>query len=244
MNLISRSQLILLLGLVVFGCKKKPLPPLEPLCNSAQIFMHRVNDPNDAIHLFPNYEGIELDVFFDYSNQHFIVKHDKESLSKITLEKYFSVCKKFPNAKYWIDFKNLKDVHSYAPLARLNYLDEKFKIKNRIIIESKQAEKLHSIGREGYFTSYWIVKPHENETVELANKIKYDLTKFQFNALSGREEIAPFFQKYFGEYTLNYWTTDASNELRASEIFLSQNKGGILLVDDREIYKKVKLPMQ
>ena len=87
------------------------------------------------------------------------MKHAKEDESTLTLEKYFTVCQEYSNANYWIDLKNLKEIHSLAPIARLNYLDSKFKIKNRIIIESKEAEKLSNIGKEGYFTSYWITTP-------------------------------------------------------------------------------------
>lgn len=232
----------------LISCTKKSVEshnsriPLMPFSDSFQLFIHRVNDPNEAVHLLPHYAGVEIDVYFDYAEQCFIVKHDKEEASNITLEKYFTACHNYPKAKYWIDFKNLKHIHSLAPISRLNYLDSKFKIKNRIIIESKEAEKLHNIGREGYFTSYWIITPYEEDKTDVINKVKSDLTKFQFNAISGNQDISPIFQKHFSSHVHHYWTSKNTDELISVDEARKDEQCKIVLVDDREIFQKVIVP--
>ncbi len=239
----NKNQFLLPLALILCCCcNPKPQPSLNPFIDKFQVFMHRVNDPYEALLLLPHYTGLELDVFFDYTNQCFIVKHDEDGESTLTLENYFTVCQGYPNAKYWIDFKNLKKIHSLAPISRLNYLNAKFNLKNRIIIESKDAEKLHNIGREGYFTSYWITPPSKTDTKAAVSRVKNDLANFQFNALSGNEKIASFFQTYFSDYTHHYWTSKKTDEITSIYQAQKDEKCKILLVDDREVFQKVTIP--
>ena len=74
------------------------------------------------------------------------------------------------------------------------------------------------------------------------NEIKSDLAKFQFNALSGNEDISSIFQQYFSDYTHHYWTSKKTDEITSIYQAQKDKKCKILLVDDREIFQKIILP--
>lgn len=105
--------------------------------------------------------GTELDVFFDVKLQDFIVSHDFPYNLKdgrlLTLENVFSEFGS--NYKFWLDYKNLGDLpinEQINSLNRLIYLSTNYGTKDKLIIESQDADALASFTTKGFTTSYWV----------------------------------------------------------------------------------------
>jgi hypothetical protein len=93
--------------------------------------------------LSKEFNGVEIDVFFNSKLNCFDVKHHGE-LSEFTLSEYYDLTKK-TNLKYWIDFKNLdkKNVNKSIELLNSIFIDENS--KNDVIVESKNIVQLSKL---------------------------------------------------------------------------------------------------
>ena len=75
-----------------------------------KLWAHRVLNPSDAKSLSKEFNGVEIDVFFNSKLSCFEVKHHGQ-FSELTLSEYYSLTKTL-NLKYWIDFKNLSKINA------------------------------------------------------------------------------------------------------------------------------------
>ena len=235
----KRESFILFIGMWFFiSCNKEPLPPLSPFTESCAIFAHRVNTIEELKTLLTYYKGVELDVHFDNSTKSFFIKHDAEDPSILTLEDYFQVGNANKELKYWLDFKNLDDVALELVQERLEKLDDLYKIKNKIIIESWNHKRLSSFSKQGYYTSYWTedVTSSIEDSIQIISKLKEILTKYQFNALSCKSTMYEVYNEKFPQYVHHYWTRYGVNEHNSIEKLCASSKTGIILVDDRTLY--------
>ena len=57
----------------------------------------------------------------------------------MSFEKFLSFISSAEVKKIWVDFKNLAGTNAKDALARLNYLDERFNLKGKLIIESEST---------------------------------------------------------------------------------------------------------
>ena len=105
-----------------------------------KLWAHRVLNPSDAKSLSKEFNGVEIDVFFNSKLSCFEVKHHGQ-FSELTLSEYYSLTKTI-NLKYWIDFKNLSKKNANKSIELLNsiFIDENS--KNDVIIESKNIVQL------------------------------------------------------------------------------------------------------
>ena len=106
-------------------------------------------------------KGTELDIYYDIEMNDFVVSHDfpynlKEG-KLLMLEEVFNA---FGNVNYyWLDFKNLKNMSEKdvrSSILRMTSLTDKYKIKDKIIIESTNVNNLFHLTKAGFNTSYFI----------------------------------------------------------------------------------------
>lgn len=103
--------------------------------------------------------GVEIDIYYDEKLDQFIVSHDipyhkQEDGSLLALEK---VVEKFPKLKFWLDFKNLYPHNASLALRRFKNLDARWKLKQRVLLESQQGKALAEFAKSGYAAVYWIL---------------------------------------------------------------------------------------
>jgi len=173
---------------------------------SSRIFPHRVDSIGKLKDIWNNgFRSFEVDVRFgDNNTSKFFIGHNLGD-SKITLEKFLSSIKYNNIERVWLDFKNLnKDNYKDASI-RLEYLDRKFKIKNKFIVESgnkMQFFKFFNIS--GWHTSYYmptkivkLIKEHKNiEMEQLSLKISKQVKMQNVSAISFDSRLYPFVKKY------------------------------------------------
>lgn len=119
--------------------------------------VHRVNSEAKLDELRDKgISNIEIDVFVD--NGRVMVGHELASASSLTLEQYFDIVhKKIPDFGFiWLDMKDLNIANESLIYNTLMTLDRLYRIKHRVLIESRYIDALPRFVREGWSTGYYL----------------------------------------------------------------------------------------
>lgn len=213
--------------------QRKNITQLQLRSETSRIIPHRVNSVGKLKDVwFDGFKSFELDVRFgDYGNNQFIVGHDLGDQSEMSFENFLSLISSTEIKKIWVDFKNLTETTSKGALARLNYLDERFNLKGKLIIESGSTGEFFSkFKNDGWHISYYlptgkIIKfQNENKAIEmneLAEIIVEQSESQKLSAVSFDRRLYPFVKKYLEPRISNdvvYHTWDLSLKLFDSKL--------------------------
>jgi len=171
-----------------------------------KLWAHRVLDVNQIEDLSNEFNGFEVDVFYNSNKNLFDVKHHGNE-SDISLDEYFKACKDM-SLKFWIDFKNLNQNNVNPSIQLLNNLTNKYNLKSKIIIESKEIELLSKFKEEGFYTSYWLPNYHFLKSILNINKIKRNILDYEPSVISMPYSSVWFYSKKFPNYPIHCWTND------------------------------------
>ena len=116
-----------------------------------RILPHRVNSIERFQYLYSDFKGFECDIIL--SDNHLYVAHDPEDISSLTLSHFLE--KDDQKKIFWLDVKNLGVGNVETFCMHLNLLNDKYNLKNRIIIESGAPVLLRQIADSGYLTSLY-----------------------------------------------------------------------------------------
>ena len=174
-----------------------------------KLWAHRVLNPSDAKSLSKEFNGVEIDVFFNSKLNCFEVKHHGE-FSDLTLSEYYSQTKK-TNLKYWIDFKNLSNKNANKSIELLNsiFIDETS--KNDMIVESKNIIQLSKFKNHGFFISYWVESFHFIKSFYSVFEVKKNIEIFSPDVISMPYNSIDFYRKKFPNYPIHCWTNGMTN---------------------------------
>ncbi len=174
---------------------------------SGRLLPHRVNTigkMRDIVSAGIN--SFEIDIHYATvdSETFFEVGHDGETMSGMRLEEFLAqIPENFK--KIWLDVKNVRPDNVSGIVKKLNELDSKYDIKNRIIVESSDrsaAPKL--LVDEGYHVSYYlpttkvlsIMKEKEEPKKILANELAKIVQLQHSSAVSFDLRLYDFVKKY------------------------------------------------
>jgi hypothetical protein len=204
-----------------------------------KLWMHRLLDPkneNDNLEEFPGYE---IDVFYNKKKNIFEVKHHGKEY-KHTLLSFFSEFRSLEGKYFWIDFKNLNSDNFVNSKAVLDYLCNKYNIKERIIIESKNIAVLKRYKESDYFISYWLPNYHLFGSIFSIFDVRSNILKVIPNAISCDYHSLHFYTKKFPNYTIHCWTNEMVEEKDKERILkISKNENiRIILTDFKDNFLK------
>ncbi len=137
--------------------KSGRLPVKINFCNIkpySKTWAHRVNTLERFKFLSDQFQGFEMDIVFDEQHGFFDVRHPPATSINLSLERYLQATES-KGKLFWLDVKNLTNRNEEAVLNCLKKLDDQYKIRERIIIESNNILQLSRISDAGYFTSYY-----------------------------------------------------------------------------------------
>ena len=147
------------------------------------------------------FQGVEIDVYFDGEKSEFIVSHDlpykKQKNGKLLNLK--AVFEKFENLKFWLDLKNLNSSNQKKIIQRLNQLNQQFKIKGRILIESQNGRILRHLALEGYHSVFWILVNQKRKRYwlnELERRLLILMTPFAGVSMDYKQLMGPIGEMY------------------------------------------------
>lgn len=213
-----------------------------------KVWAHRVDSMGSLLESKDIFSGVELDVVFSDEKRRFFIYHPPAANVGLSLEQYLIQ----DNGKlhYWFDWKNATDANIKNAILRLNVLNDKYSLKQRVIIETSFPNIYsESISMEGWISSYYLptkeILSAMNDDVEglsrIAKEIKTIVTTHKYNAISFDWRLLPFFDKYLKQFAVSndlgiftwnqYLRIDQEDAPRRIKDILEQHKIDVLLVN-------------
>lgn len=182
---------------------------IEYLGYNTKVWAHQVNTLDKLRYAQKFYNGIEVDVVYDSENNTFDVNHPPSKSIDLSLDTYFSSI----NDRYlniWIDFKNLSETNSNQALEILEKIVTKYSInKQRVIIESTNAESLIKFKSSGFQTSFYLPQlanlNDDKVLIARVDSIANLLEKYPTTAISCHMNAYEVVNKYFKSNTKYLW---------------------------------------
>jgi hypothetical protein len=205
--------------IVLFSCNKDKMferkaartpAPLYDFPNN-KLWAHRINTVEEANEAFAKFDGVETDVYYLNDKMEFFTGHGVASA--LSLDSLFAGITDVSEHYYWIDMKNLNKANLVNSVIEMRRIVTKYKLKDKLIIESIEPELLAFFKEVGMYTSR-SVRSTYNKTDELLLKtqLQHELRRYKFDALSADYSMYPFLKKYFNYYNLHIWTNNLSGE--------------------------------
>ena len=174
---------------------------------SNRVFPHRVNSVGKLKDIWNNgFRSFELDIRFGDSNSSCFQVGHNHGVMGLTLEDYLLSIPYSKIERVWLDFKNLTKNNYKQALKRLNYLDEKFDLKRKVIVESGTTSSyFKELNKSGWHISYYmpttqiVTQLKENKVEEmkkLALKIASQTHAQNLSAISFDDRLYPFVKQY------------------------------------------------
>ena len=197
---------------------------LEPYSNS--ILMNKdkswkkgVNTKARMNDLNSDEAGFECDVYFDTTSKLFDVHHDPDKSTGYSLDNLLELYQqKKLQASIWLDIKNLDDSNASSVLHALVEMRNKYKLQNKMLVESGRADLLTAFSDSTFYTVYYapFFNPYKISKDEMnlwADSIASVVSKSKVNALSGYYFQCSFLSHYFPQYPTLTWIDNSSFSL-------------------------------
>lgn len=155
--------------------------------------------------------GFECDIYFDTTTRSFYIHHDSDKSIGYNLNDLLQLyAQKRMQASIWLDIKNLNDSNSELILHSLIQFRNKYRLQNKILVESSRADLLTVFSDSSFFTSYYVpfFNPYTISKTELnlwGDSIASVISKSRINALSGYYFQTDFLSHYFYQYPVLTW---------------------------------------
>lgn len=192
---------------------------------SNRIIPHRVNSIGKLKDIWNDgFRSFEFDVSFgDNDTQSFYIGHDSDVMG-LKMENFLLSINFQKIQKVWMDFKNLNQDNYTQVIERLHYLDKKYQIKKKFIVESSTTSPFFKeIRKAGWHTSYYMPtrriinllkqknhKEMENLAIDIARQTKIQ----NLSAISFDHRLYPFIKNHLESKLSNeivYHIWDAPN---------------------------------
>lgn len=202
-----------------------------------KIWIHRVNSL-ERLKLVQNlFDGMELDIVF--KNGVFDVGHSSTPSIGLSLDTFLANVKNPTKHHFWLDLKNLSTTNANQIIGQLNYLDNKYHIKQNLIIESPSIESLPLLKNANYITSYYIpdiASLKDSSRSFHINKTAENMSIYDPNAISHNINNYYFMSKHFKEKPKLLWAlhlnwNDSSNHKRIEKILEKDSTIKVCLVN-------------
>lgn len=119
-----------------------------------KLLPHRVNSLERFRYLYDQFEGFECDIRIDPVQRAFYIAHDPEEISSLTFKRYLE--NDMEHKLFWLDVKNLDANTVSFFLSNLDFLNNRYGLKDRIIVESGNPYFLKRVAASGYLTSLYL----------------------------------------------------------------------------------------
>lgn len=176
--------------------------------------------------------GVELDLFYDETLCSFLVVHDMNEQDTLILDQLLSGLT--TKGQFWFDLKNLKKGNSSQIIESLIKIEHKHELRNKFVVESKNASELNVLSQLGFFTCLWIsTSQNENLIVEFYRNLKNKINLLN-NTYSAISMPYYYYQRegktLYGNFPIHCWVSPEEYE-REKEVIIADDKLKIVLFD-------------
>lgn len=181
------------------------------LINNDKNWKKGVNTKERMNDFAENAVGFECDIYFDSVARSFDVHHDPDKSTSYSLDSLLQLYQqKNLISSMWLDIKNLDDSNTGSVLQALIELRNKYKLHDKILIESGRANLLSTFSDSSFFTAYYVpffnpYQTNEKATKFWADSIASEINHAKINALSGYYFQCSFLRHYFPNYPVLTW---------------------------------------
>ena len=126
------------------------------LTNKDKSWKKGVNTHESMNGLNPDDAGFECDVYFDTAAKSFDVHHDPNKSTGYSLDNLLALYhQRKLQASIWLDIKNLDDSNAALVLPALIEIRNKYKLQNKMLVESGRADLLTAFSDSAFYTAYY-----------------------------------------------------------------------------------------
>ncbi len=182
------------------------------LINTGKVWVKAVNTITRMNEIDKQSSGLECDVYFDTEKRIFDVHHDEDKSIGMNLDDLLKVySNRGLQASIWLDFKNLDRGNANLSFSTLLSLRNKYRLREKVIVESSEAELLKPFSDSGFYTSYYtpFFNPYlagDDLLKHWVDSLTQVVNRSSVNALSGYYFQYPFLHRYFPKYPLLIWS--------------------------------------
>ena len=174
---------------------------------SSRVFPHRINSIGKLKDIWNDgFRSLELDARYGDNNTTFFQMGHNDGVMGIKMEEFLLSVEYSEIERVWLSVKNLNQNNYREAIKRLEYLDKKYNVKKKFIVESGTTTAFFKEVREaGWHTSYYmptekIVKllkdKNTTEMKKLAKKIADQTISQNVSAVSFDHRLYPFVKQY------------------------------------------------
>ncbi len=174
---------------------------------SSRIFPHRVNSTGKLKDIWNDgFRSFELDAHFNGNDRDYFQMGHHSGVMGVKMEDFLLSVKHSDIQRIWFDFKNLNQENHKAAIKRLEYLDRKYDIKKKFIVESGTTDPFFKEFRKaGWHTSYYMPTRRIAEMLKekkifelkkLATQIAKQVKSQNVSAVSFDHRLYPFVKQY------------------------------------------------
>ena len=173
-----------------------------------KLLPHRINTIGEMnIILNAGLCGFEIDVLLnnDVSEPAFLVGHDLDTLTGVNLDYVLGEASPDQIKKLWLDIKKVTKDQIPLIIARLHYLDKKYNLKSKAIIETNFfGEETNKIAEAGYQLSYYLPTAAITSTFDQSEEKKQELAIELLNRIESMRPIAVSFDLKLYSFVKDY----------------------------------------
>lgn len=207
---------------------------LNILTPKNKIWAHRFNSLINIQKRIDSFYGIEVDIFYNKTNNNFEVKHDLKSTG-IDLEFFLDSVLKVKEVLFWFDYKNLNEQTNSGVSTLCTILFER-QLEKLSFVESCYGDNLESFNGK-VATSFWVsatLIPEQKKKRDNLYEEKYKhIKQLNVNMLSANYKMYDFITEYFPNHKCNYWMSGSLTKEKKSvlnKMAISPNVN-IILID-------------
>ena len=176
-----------------------------------KLLPHRVNTIGKAREAIASGAcGLEIDILIENNQDQIVfqVGHDTQALANMTLEEFFAQITISNIDKIWLDIKNLNQSLIPGTIQHLKYLDKKYDLNKKLLVETSFfGESTAQIFESGFKLSYYLptgaivkaMQDGELAQTELAQTLTSRITKTRANNISFDLRVYPFVKTHLEE---------------------------------------------
>lgn len=128
---------------------------LYALKGTDRLWPHRVNSIQRFRYLYPEFAGFECDIQFDPATSLLRIGHDSAGPDSLAAYLKADTGQK---KLFWLDLKNIGGDNASAFSDRLHTLDQRYNLKNRVILECYDTMAASRLQEQGWLTAYNVMQ--------------------------------------------------------------------------------------
>ncbi|MBQ5856599.1 MAG: hypothetical protein IIW55_04745 [Bacteroidales bacterium] len=180
----------------------------------SKVWKHGVYSKWEAQELEGLFDGLEVDVIYSpEKNDIYVGRVVADTSKNLPLDEWLAMLKEPDKMAYWVDFKNLNANNAENALSVFDNLVDKYNIKDKFFIESRDIKALKVAKSKDYHVMLWVENLHYwknpslKDTISVMNMIRSQINDLQPSAISCEYTMFPLLCDTFPEQNIHFWHT-------------------------------------